>query len=221
MPKPDKSGSSISITILVGALMFILHDPIHDPISAAHFLASEDTRNISAGPVLNVVYIQDFSTDGCAGVGVVVDAFDFDWFFWKLPNLQRSKQTNTCYHMLNFCLLKSFTLVSFNSWAPLDSYHEQWTCSKKQKGNYNRNSFGNSLPRRDFEIQVCSKLAVPGTAARNYTHILHRIWYDSVAFDLLIHATFLRCYFVHSWIFVTSDIQERIWQGKMICRMGA
>ena len=44
-----------------------------------------------------------------------------------------------------------------------------------------------------------------------YTHILylHRIWYDSVAVDLLIHATFLRCYFVHSWVFVTSDIQEK------------
>ena len=27
--------------------------------------------------------------------------------------------------------------------------------------------------------------------------------------------------FVHSWIFVTSGIQERICQGKMICRMGA
>ena len=151
MPRPHKSGSSISIIILVGALMFILHDPIHDPISAAHFLASEDTRNISAGPVLNVVYIQDFSTDGCAGVGVVVDAFDFDWFFLKASKPSK-KQTNK--HMLNVCLLQSFTLVSLNSWATRDSYHEQWTCSKKQKGNYNRNSFGHSLPRRDFEVQV-------------------------------------------------------------------
>ena len=69
-----------------------------DPISAAHFLASEDTRNISAGPVLNVVYIQDFSTDGCAGVGVVVDAFDFDWFLFE--SFQTFKEANKQTHAI-------------------------------------------------------------------------------------------------------------------------
>ncbi len=40
-----------------GQPKFKLDSPFQIP--AAHFLASEDSRNISAGPVLNVVYIQD------------------------------------------------------------------------------------------------------------------------------------------------------------------
>ena len=109
-----------------------------DPISAAHFLASEDTRNISAGPCAQRSLHPGLFHGWMCWYWCCGRCF-WLWliFVWKLPNLQRSKQTNTCYHMLNLCLLKSFTLVSFNSWATLDSYHEQWTCSKKQKGNYN------------------------------------------------------------------------------------